>query len=64
MDYKYNILENAKEIKLNNFASVLQTTHAKDLSEKYKFIPTFRVLNGCGGQNRLKWNVDTHLGRF
>lgn len=44
MDYRYNIKEN-NEVELNNFATITQTAHAEDVSEKYGFIPTFKVLN-------------------
>ena len=45
MEYRYNIRENNVVVEPSNFASVVQTAHAEDVSEKYRFIPTFEVLN-------------------
>ena len=45
MEHRYNIRENNVVVEPSNFASVVQTAHAEDVSEKYRFIPTFEVLN-------------------
>lgn len=45
MDHRYNIRENDVAVEPGSFMSVTQNSARGDVSEKYAFIPTFKVLN-------------------
>lgn len=56
-DLRYNVKENSKVVELENYASVVQTGQAKDLSSRYSFIPTTQVLDVLKAEGWMTANV-------
>ena len=53
----YNVRENSKIVELENYSSVMQTAQAEDLSGKYSFIPTTKVLDILSKEGWIPANV-------